>query len=205
MKKNNTRLSTSVMRTMILVIVTIIVSGCASTKPGAITPMQPGDNYRHRTTVLPFQPINIQQKKKNNQYQQKTASIIILIDDSSDKKNLISKTLENLMATMPKNLSYHQEIIYKDELSILSNKAISKHNFLSSALEYYTKQLENSEIHSTIITSPTIIMLMVRSSPMVIAALVPKICFSNRLFRFSFTSEKVRPDTRIGPMSGTSI
>ncbi len=151
MKINITRLSTSIMRTIILVIVAIIVSGCAS-KPGAIAPMQPGDNYRYRTAVLPFQPINIQLKKENNQYQQKTANIIILVDDTLDKEEQMSKTLENLLATMPKNLSYQQEIIYKDDLKVLLNRVISKHDFLSSALEYYTKQLKNSEIHSTIIT-----------------------------------------------------
>ncbi len=151
MKINNTRLSASVIRTIILVIVTIIVSGCAS-KPGAISPMQRSDDYRYKTAELPFKSVNIALKKEKKQYQQKTGNIIILVEDKSDKKKLINKTLENLMATMPKNLLYQQEIIYKDDLQDLLNRTISNHNFLSSALEYYAKQLENSEIHSTIIT-----------------------------------------------------
>lgn len=151
MKTNNMRLWSSVMRIIILIIVTIIISGCAS-KPGAISPMQRSDDYRYKPAELPFKPINIALIKEKNQYQQKTSNIIILIDNKSDKKELINKTLENLMATMPNNLPYQQEIVYRDDLQGLLNRSISNQDFLSSGLEYYAEQLKHSKIHSTIIT-----------------------------------------------------
>ena len=151
MKTHNSRLLTSEIKVLVLMIITLIISGCAS-KPGPIPPMQRSDDYRFSAAVLPFKPVDIALKKEKNQYQQKTSNIIILVDNKSDKKELINKTLENLMATMPNNLPYQQEVIYRDDLQNLLNRAISSQDFLSAGLEYYVKQLKRSKTHSTIIT-----------------------------------------------------
>lgn len=139
-------------------LILLLSTGC-STIPSPIKPMPRSNDYRYKITVPLFKPIRIDSEHKL----QKTNHLIILSDDGINDQSNINRTLNHLLATLPKTINYKQTHVLFSEIK-QSQKHQSAPNTLASILNYYSSQRTNfkqttfviltqwSEINNTSIT-----------------------------------------------------